>query len=179
MREVIYRRFRHALEEEEQVEKGTLLKRNAKFLPLPDLILLDGGKGHLNVITELLDMIEVDIETFGMDEEMTSTETRGLVSKNGEIELSATSPVFKLITHIQDEVHDTAISYHRKLRGKINSELDKINGIGEKRRKALLTTFKTIDKIKEATLDELLNVKEMDSKSAQSVYDYFRRNSDV
>ena len=63
--------------------------------------------------------------------------------------------------------------------GKINSELDKINGIGEKRRKALLTTFKTIDKIKEATLDELLNVKEMDSKSAQSVYDYFRRNSDV
>ena len=65
------------------------------------------------------------------------------------------------------------------MRGKIDSELDKINGIGEKRRKALLTTFKTIDKIKEATLDELLNVKEMDSKSAQSVYDYFRRNSDV
>ena len=178
MREVIYRRFRHALEEEEQVEKGTLLKRNAKFLPLPDLILLDGGKGHLNVITELLDMIEVDIETFGMVKN-DKHRTRGLVSKNGEIELSATSPVFKLITHIQDEVHDTAISYHRKLRGKINSELDKINGIGEKRRKALLTTFKTIDKIKEATLDELLNVKEMDSKSAQSVYDYFRRNSDV
>ena len=163
MREVIYRRFRHALEEEEQVEKGTLLKRNAKFLPLPDLILLDGGKGHLNVITELLDMIEVDIETFGMVKN-DKHRTRGLVSKNGEIELSATSPVFKLITHIQDEVHDTAISYHRKLRGKINSELDKINGIGEKRRKALLTTFKTIDKIKEATLDELLNVKEMDSK---------------
>lgn len=160
------------------MKKGTLLKRNAKFLPLPDLILLDGGKGHLNVITELLDMIEVDIETFGMVKN-DKHRTRGLVSKNGEIELSATSPVFKLITHIQDEVHDTAISYHRKLRGKINSELDKINGIGEKRRKALLTTFKTIDKIKEATLDELLNVKEMDSKSAQSVYDYFRRNSDV
>ena len=79
---------------------------------------------------------------------MTSTEQEDLFQKNGEIELSATSPVFKLITHIQDEVHDTAISYHRKLRGKINSELDKINGIGEKRRKALLTTFKTIDKIK-------------------------------
>ena len=169
MNEVLTRRFSEYEKSKDSTEG---------FGKLPDLILLDGGKGHLNVITELLDMIEVDIETFGMVKN-DKHRTRGLVSKNGEIELSATSPVFKLITHIQDEVHDTAISYHRKLRGKINSELDKINGIGEKRRKALLTTFKTIDKIKEATLDELLNVKEMDSKSAQSVYDYFRRNSDV
>ena len=169
MNEVLTRRFSEYEKSKDSTEG---------FGKLPDLILLDGGKGHLNVITELLDMIEVDIETFGMVKN-DKHRTRGLVSKNGEIELSATSPVFKLITHIQDEVHDTAISYHRKLRGKINSELDKINGIGEKRRKALLTTFKTIDKIKEETLDELLNVKEMDSKSAQSVYDYFRRNSDV
>ncbi len=83
------------------------------------------------MITELLDMIEVDIETFGMVKN-DKHRTRGLVSKNGEIELSATSPVFKLITHIQARVYYTAISYHRKLRGKINSELDKINGIGEK-----------------------------------------------
>ena len=84
-----------------------------------------------------------------------------------------------MITHIQDEVHNAAISYHRKLHGRIDSELDKIGGIGEKRRKALLTTFKTIDKIKEATIDELLIVKGMDRKSAQSVYNYFRRDSDV
>lgn len=176
MREVIYRRFRHALEEEEQIRRGEILRRNAKFLPLPDLILLDGGKGHLSVITELLDMIEVDIPTFGMVKN-DKHRTRGLISDAGEIELNPTGPVFKLITHIQDEVHNAAITYHRKLHGKIDSELDKISGIGEKRRKALLTTFKTIDKIKEATVDELMNVKEMDRKSAESVYNYFRRES--
>ena len=176
MREVIYRRFRHALEEEEQIKRGEILRKDAKFLPLPDLILLDGGKGHLSVIMELLDMMESDIPTFGMVKD-DRHRTRGLVSDAGEIGISPTSPVFKLITHIQDEVHNAAITYHRKLHGKIDSELDKINGIGEKRRKALLTTFKTIDKIKEATVDELMNVKEMDRKSAESVYNYFRRNS--
>lgn len=176
MREIIYRRFRHALEEEEQIEKGALLKKDAKFIPLPDLILLDGGRGHLNVISELLEMIETDIPVFGMVKN-DKHKTRGLISKAGEIELSATSPVFKLITHIQDEVHNTAIGYHRKLHSKIESELDKIIGIGEKRRTALLTTFKTIDKIKGATVDELMNVKEMDRRSAESVYNYFRRDS--
>ncbi len=178
MKEVIYRRFRHALEEKELIEKGKMQRKDAKFLPLPDLILLDGGRGHLNVITELLDMIEVDIPTFGMVKN-DRHRTRGLISKEGEIEISPASPVFKLVTHIQDEVHNAAVTYHRKLRGKIDSELDKISGIGEKRRKALLTTFKSIDKIKEADLDELMNVKEMDRKSAQSVYDYFRRSGDV
>ncbi|MCC8159820.1 MAG: excinuclease ABC subunit UvrC [Oscillospiraceae bacterium] len=175
MREVIYRRFRHALEEEDEIRQGKLLRRDAKFLPLPDLILLDGGKGHLNVISELLEMIETDIPVFGMVKD-DRHRTRGLISKNGEIEISPTSPVFKLVTLIQDEVHNAAITYHRQLHGKIESELDKISGIGEKRRKALLTTFKTIDKIKEAGVDELANVKGMDIKSAQSVYDYFRRD---
>ncbi len=178
MREVIYRRFRHALEEEEQIENGIMARSDAKFLPLPDLVLLDGGKGHINVISELFEIIETDIPLFGMVKN-DKHRTRGLLSEAGEIELSATSPVFKLITRIQDEVHNTAISYHRKLHSKIDSELDKINGIGEKRRKALLTTFKSIDKIKEATVDELLNVKEMDRKSAESVYNYFRGNDDV
>ncbi len=178
MREVIYRRFRHALDEEEQIKQGLMLRKEAKFLPLPDLILLDGGIGHLNTITELFEMMETDIPIFGMVKN-DRHRTRGLVSKNGEIEISPASPVFKLVTHIQDEVHNAAISYHRKLHGKIESELDKINGIGEKRRKALLTTFKTIDKIKEATVSDLLSIKEMDAKSAQSVYNYFRRESDV
>lgn len=173
MREVIYRRFRHALEEEEQIARGEIIRRNAKFLPLPDLILLDGGKGHLHVITELLDMMESDIPVFGMVKN-DKHRTRGLVGKDGEIEINPTSSVFKLITHIQDEVHNTAISYHRKLRGQINSELDNISGIGEKRRKALLTYFKTIDKIKEASIDDLLNVEGMDKKSAQNVYEYFK-----
>lgn len=178
MREVIYRRFRHALDEEEMIKKGEILRKDAKFLPLPDLILLDGGKGHLNVITELMDMMESDIPVFGMVKN-DKHKTRGLVSNSGEIEISATSPVFKLITHIQDEVHNTAITYHRKLRGKIESELDKISGIGEKRRKALLTNFTSVDKIKEADVEELMRVKEMDRKSAEAVYEYFHRGNNV
>ncbi len=178
MREVIYRRFRHALDEEEMIKKGEILRKDAKFLPLPDLILLDGGKGHLNVITELMEMMDSDIPVFGMVKN-DKHKTRGLVSNNGEIEISATSPVFKLITHIQDEVHNTAITYHRKLRGKIESELDKISGIGEKRRKALLTNFTSVDKIKEADVEELMRVKEMDRKSAEAVYEYFHRGNNV
>ena len=178
MREVIYRRFRHALDEEEMIKKGEILRKDAKFLPLPDLILLDGGKGHLNVITELMEMMDSDIPVFGMVKN-DKHKTRGLVSDSGEIEISPTSPVFKLITHIQDEVHNTAITYHRKLRGKIESELDKISGIGEKRRKALLTNFTSVDKIKEADVEELMRVKEMDRKSAEAVYEYFHRGNNV
>ncbi len=175
MREVIYRRFRHAMEEEEQIANGTLNARDAKFLPLPDLILLDGGRGHLNTVTELLDMMEIDIPMFGMVKD-NKHRTRGLVSGDGMIELKQTSPAFKLVTHIQDEVHNTAISYHRKLHSKITSELDNIKGVGEKRRNALLTMFESIDKIKEATVDELENADGMDRKSAQNVYDYFHNS---
>ena len=173
MKEVIYRRFRHALDEEEEIKQGRLSRKDAKFLPLPDLILLDGGKGHVSVISELMDMMEYDIPLFGMVKN-DKHRTRGLISKSGEIEISPSSAIFKLITFIQDEVHKTAIEYHRKLHGKIESELDKISGIGEKRRKALLTYFGSVDKIKEADIDELLMVKEMDRKSAEAVYNYFK-----
>lgn len=171
MREVIYRRFRHALEEEDQIAAGQLNKNDAKFLPLPDLVLLDGGKGHLGVITELMDMMENTTPVFGMVKN-DKHRTRGLIGRDGEVELNPAGQVFRLITHIQDEVHDAAISYHRKLRGKISSELDKIPGIGEKRRTALLTKFGSIDKIKEAELSELEEA--VDKKSAQAIYDYFR-----
>lgn len=174
MKEVIYRRFRHALDEEEKIKNGEMKRNDAKFLPLPDLILLDGGKGHLNVILELMEMMDSDIPVFGMVKN-DRHRTRGLVSRDGELEISPASAIFKLVTFIQDEVHKTAIEYHRKLHGKIGSELDKISGIGEKRRKALLTNFGSVDKIKEADIDELLNVKEMDRKSAEAVYEYFKR----
>ncbi|MBQ2663475.1 MAG: excinuclease ABC subunit UvrC [Clostridia bacterium] len=178
MREVIYRRFRHALEEEDQIKTGKMLRKDAKFLPLPDLILLDGGQGHLNTILELLEMIETDIPTFGMVKN-DKHRTRGLVAKTGEIEINPTSPVFKLITLIQDEVHDTAITYHRKLHSKITSELDLIPGIGEKRRKGLLTEFKTVDKIKEASVMELMRADGMNYKAAQKLYEYFRSGDNV
>lgn len=177
MSEVIYRRFRHGLEEQEKIEQGLLNLRDARFLPFPDLILLDGGKGHLNVISELMDMMDNDTPIFGMVKN-DRHRTRGLVGKDGEIGISPQSPVFKLITHIQDEVHDAAITYFRKLHGKIESELDKIPGIGEKRRLALLTKYGNIDKIKKADIYELAEVESMDLKSAENVYNYFRTKKD-
>ncbi|MCD8391135.1 MAG: excinuclease ABC subunit UvrC [Firmicutes bacterium] len=175
MSEVIYRRYRHAMEEEEKIAAGEMRPEDAKFLPYPDLMLLDGGKGHLSTITELMEMMDIDVPLFGMVKN-DKHRTRALVGHNGEIEISAVSPIFKLITNIQDEVHDTAIGYHRKLRSKITSELDEIPGIGEKRRKSLLTKFTSVDKIKEASAEELAEVESMDKKSAQSVYDYFHKN---
>lgn len=174
MKEVIYRRFRHGMEEEEAIGRGEMSEKDAKFLPYPDLILLDGGKGHLNTVSELMEMLDIDIPVFGMVKN-DRHRTRGLVGRDGEIETGASSPVFKLITNIQDEVHDTAISYHRKLRSKIESELDKIPQIGEKRRKSLLTEFSSVDKIKEADIDELMKADGMTYAAAESVYNYFRK----
>ncbi len=177
MREVIYRRFRHGLEEEAAIENGTLNIRDAKFLPYPDLILLDGGKGHLSVICELMEMIDNPTPVFGMVKN-NRHRTRALVGKAGEVDISATPPVFKLITRIQDEVHDAAITYFRKVHDKIDSELDKIVGIGEKRRLALLTKYGNLDKIKKAEIDELKEIEGMDLKSAENVYNYFRLKKD-
>ncbi|MBQ3427656.1 MAG: excinuclease ABC subunit UvrC [Clostridia bacterium] len=173
MREVIYRRFRHGLEEEQKIADGALNLRDAKFLPYPDLILLDGGKGHLGVISELMEMMDNDTPLFGMVKN-DRHRTRGLVGGKGEVELAPTSAVFKLITHIQDEVHDAAISYFHKLHETIESELEKIPGIGKKRCTALLTKYGNIDKIKEAEVADLADTESMDIKSAEAVYDYFR-----
>ena len=176
MREVLYRRFRHGMEEEEKIANGEMNIRDAKFLPYPDLILLDGGRGHLSTISELMEMIDNNTPVFGMVKN-NKHRSRALVGEDGEVDISATPPVFKLITRIQDEVHDAAISYFRKVHNQINSELTKIPGIGEKRRLALLTKYGNIDKIKEAQIDELVEVESMDQKSAENVYNYFRKNN--
>jgi len=170
MREVIYRRFRHALEEENMVREGKISRTDARFLPLPDVILLDGGKGHLGVITELMSMMEIEIPVFGIVKD-DRHRTRALVSTEGEININQMSPVFKLITHIQDEVHNSAISYHRKLHNQIKSELDNIQGVGEKRRQQLIKYFGDVEKIKNATQGELEAC--VDKRTAKSVYEYF------
>lgn len=174
MKEVLYRRFRHALEESELIEKNEMSKEKAKFLPYPDVILIDGGKGHLNAATEILEQTEIDIPAFGMVKD-NKHRTRGLVSKNGEIGIPAA--VFNFITRIQDEVHRTAISYHRSLHKNesIKSELENIKGIGEVRRKALLSHFKTMEAISHAAKEELEAVKGMDKKSAEAVWNYFNK----
>lgn len=175
MCEVIYRRFRHALEESDAIEQGRIRIEDAKFLPIPDLILLDGGKGHVSTIKALLEQIDTNVPVFGMVKD-NKHRTRAMISADGkEIEISMISNVFNFVTKVQDEVHRTAITYHRQLHRKqaVKSELDNISGVGEKRKSALLEQFKSVDKIKNASFEELS--KAVDRKTAKSVYDYFNR----
>jgi excinuclease ABC subunit C len=177
MQEVLYRRFRRALDEQEKIDRGEIGIKQAAFLPLPDIILLDGGKGQLSSAAEIMEQMDIDIPLFGMVKN-SKHKTRGLLTVDGrEIEMSPVGGVFKFITRIQDEVHKTAIEYHRKLRseGTSMSELDKIKGVGAKRKTALLQRFKTIDNIKKASLDELKETDGVDVRTAQSVYEYFRQ----
>jgi len=173
MQEVIYRRFRHAVEEQTRIEEGTLSPEDAKFLPLPDLILLDGGKGQLSSVLEIMESMDTEIPVFGMVKDGRHR-TRGLVAKTGEIEISPMDSVFKFLERVQEEVHKAAIGYHRKLRNKSvsKSELDDINGIGKVKKSRLMKAFGTVDNIKEASLDELLKV--IDKRSAQGVFEYFK-----
>ncbi len=178
MQEVIYRRFRHAKDEESNIEAGLLKEEDAKFLPYPDLILLDGGKGHLSAVGEIMETIDLDIPVYGMVKD-SKHKTRGLLSQNGEIELSPVDSVFKFITSVQDEVHRSAITYHRKLRSKslTKSELDNIKGIGEVKKAKLLKSFGSVENVKNASRDELSSV--VDAKAATAVYEYFKEKKDV
>lgn len=181
MQEVLYRRFRHALEEQKKIDAGELDAKKAAFLPLPDIILLDGGKGQISSAQEIMEQMELEIPLFGMVKN-SKHKTRGLLTVDGrEIEMSPVSGVFKFITRVQDEVHKTAIEYHRKLRreGSVVSELDGINGVGDKRKKILLSEFKTIENIKNASLDDLKSVKGIDVRTAQSVYAHFKNNNEI
>ena len=176
MQETLYRRFRHALEEEEKIAAGEMPAEQAKFLPYPNLILVDGGRGHVSAACEILESMELEIPVFGMFKD-DRHRTKGLVGLSGEVELSALGSVFHLITRIQDEVHRTAIRYHRTLHQKhmIQSELDEIPGIGDKRKKALLEHFKTIPNIKKASVEELLDADGINRPVAEAVWNYFHK----
>lgn len=178
MQEVIYRRFRHAAEEEKQIDEGKLSVGEAKFLPLPDLILLDGGKGHISAVAEIMEAIDCDVPVYGMVKDG-KHRTRGLLSEKGEIELSPLDSVFKFITRLQDEVHRSAISYHRKLRSKnlTKSELDGIKGVGEVKKAQLLKHFASVDNIKRASFEELCAA--VDKRTAADVKAYFEENNNV
>lgn len=178
MQEVIYRRFRHAAEEEKQIDEGKLSAQEAKFLPLPDLILLDGGKGHISAVSEIMEAIDCDVPVYGMVKDG-KHRTRGLLSEKGEIELSPLDSVFRFITRLQDEVHRSAITYHRKLRSKnlTKSELDGIKGVGEVKKAQLLKHFASVDNIKKASFEELCAA--VDKRTAAAVKAYFEENNNV
>ena len=175
MQEVIYRRFRHAKEEEAQIENGELAMENAKFLPYPDLILLDGGKGHISAVLQIMETMDIEIPVFGMVKD-NRHRTRGLLSDMGEVSLSPADGIYKFITNVQDEVHKSAVSYHRQKRSERlkKSELDEIKGVGKVKKSKLLAHFKSVDNIKNASLSELCGV--IDKNTAKNIYDYFDKN---
>ena len=168
MREVLTRRFTHGLKErKENVDLG-------KFTAFPDLILMDGGKGQVNVALQVLDELHLDIPVCGMVKD-DHHRTRGLYYHNEEIPIDRSSEAFRLITRIQDEAHRFAIEYHRQLRGKgqVHSILDDIEGIGPARRKALMREYLSLDDIKKASVEELAKIPSMNEKAAESVYKFF------
>ena len=174
MREVLTRRFKHGIEELEEIKNNPDMERYGKFTRFPDLILMDGGKGQVNIALEVLDELGLNIPVCGMVKD-DHHRTRGLFYNNQEISINKSGEGFRLLTRVQDEVHRFAITYHRELRSKkqIHSILDDIEGIGEVRRKALMREFKSLDAIKNASIEELKKVSSMNERAAQKVYDFF------
>ena len=168
MEEVLTRRFSHGLEE---IENG---EETGSFNVFPDLIMMDGGKGQVNIALDVLRKLQINIPVCGMVKD-DNHRTRGLYFNNEEIPIDRNSEGFKLITRIQDEAHRFAIEFHRKLRsqGQVHSVLDEIKGIGPTRRKALMKYYENIEQIKNASIEELKSLPAMNEKSAKEVYSFF------
>lgn len=168
MEEVLTRRFEHGLKE---MKEG---KDMGSFTAFPDLILMDGGKGQVNVALQVLEKLGLNIPVCGMVKD-DNHRTRGLYYQNEEIPIEKDSEGFKLITRVQDEAHRFAITFHRKLRsqGQVHSVLDDIPGVGPARRKDLMSHFSGLDAIKNATVEELAALPSMNEKSARDVYNFF------
>ena len=174
MREVLARRINEAYKEEDLIKEGKLKKENSKFLPLPDLILLDGGKGHVSSVGMLLDSFGEEIPLFGLVKD-SHHKTRGITDGEGEFALSKNSELFKFLACMQDEVHRFAISATRKKHEKtsITSKLEKIPGVGPATRKKLLNKFGTLKGIQNASKDELKTI--VSEKIASSIVEFFEK----
>lgn len=181
MHEVLTRRFRHGLLEREQIRKEKSVngfdENFGSFTKFPDLLLMDGGRGQVNVAERVLSELGIDIPVCGMVKD-DNHRTRGLYFKNKELPIDKNSEGFKLITRIQDEAHRFAITYHRSLRSKtqVHSVLDEISGIGPSRRKALMKYFKSIEELKAASVSQLSEVPGITRNAAENIYKFFNRN---
>ncbi|NLW22549.1 MAG: excinuclease ABC subunit UvrC [Tissierellia bacterium] len=175
MEEIVRRRFIRGLKEKELIQENKIELKG--FSTFPDLIMVDGGKGQVNVVLGVLEELNLDIPVCGLVKDEFH-KTRGIIYNNEEIRLDEDSQGFKLIYKIQEEAHRFAISYHRSLRSKnmFRSELDGIKGIGEKRKRELLKHFGSIDNIKKASIEELSKVNSMNRRAAENVYNHFRTN---
>ena len=191
MDEVLTRRFSHGIKErkqlrqemavqpeeqapEEQAKKVAETSTYGSFTRFPDLIMMDGGKGQVNIALAVLDRLQLHIPVCGMVKD-DRHRTRGLYFNGVELPIDTHSEGFRLITRIQDEAHRFAIEYHRSLRskGQVHSVLDDIPGIGPARRKALMRTFASLDEVRAATVEELQEIPEMNRRSAESVWKFF------
>lgn len=174
MREVLTRRFLHGLEEKKQYREKQMDETFGSFTKFPDLLLMDGGRGQVNIAKEVLQSLGIDIPVCGMVKD-DHHRTRGLYFDNVEIPIDIHSEGFKLITRIQDEAHRFAIEYHRSLRRNenVHSVLDDIKGVGPARRKALMRYFKSIEDIKKADVEELKKVPEIPESQAEEIYRFF------
>lgn len=177
MREVLTRRFTHGIKEQEELKAKQMDMSMGSFAKLPDLIMMDGGRGQVNIAIEVLHELKLNIPVCGMVKD-DNHRTRGLYYNNIELPIDRNSESFKLITRIQDEAHRFAIEYHRSLRsrGQVKSVLDDIEGIGPVRRKALMRHFGEIQKIAAASVEELEAVDGMSAAAALSVWKFFHEN---
>ena len=174
MDEVLTRRFTHGLAERQELQEKGMDISLGSFTRFPDLILMDGGKGQVNIALQVLERLGLHIPVCGMVKD-DNHRTRGLYYQNVEIPIDTHGEAFKLITRIQDEAHRFAITYHKELRskGQVHSLLDDIPGIGPARRKALLRRFKTLEAISQASEAELAETESMNEQAAREVYQYF------
>lgn len=177
MREILERRFTHGLKEIKEIQDKEIKFSNGKFSNFPDLIMMDGGKGQVNIALEVLEKLGINIPVCGLVKDDHHA-TRGIIYNNKELIVNRNSNLMQLIRRIQDEVHRFAITYHRSLRDKrtLHSILDDIPNVGQKRRMSLLMKFGSIENIKKATMEELLQTESIDNKSANSIFTYFKKN---
>ncbi len=176
MKEVLTRRFLHGMEEQQELDEKEIDHEFGSFTRFPDIIMMDGGRGQVNIALGVLEELQIRIPVCGMVKD-DNHRTRGLYFNNQEIPIDRNSEGFKLITRIQDEAHRFAIEYHRSLRSKsqVKSVLDEIPGVGPARRKALMRHFKSIEEIKNAEVDTLSGVEEIPLNVARDIYNFFRK----
>ena len=174
MREVLTRRFTHGIDERRARNEAGLDQELGSFTKFPDLILMDGGKGQVNICLSVLEELGLDIPVAGMVKD-DNHRTRGLYFHNEEIPIDTHGEGFKLITRIKDETHRFAIEYHRSLRSKaqVHSRLDDIPGIGPARKKALMRTFDSIEEIMNADPQRLSEIPEISEQQAHKIWEFF------
>ena len=180
MKEVLTRRFRHGMDELRELDRNLIDKEFGSFTRFPDILMMDGGRGQVNIALQVLEELGLKIPVCGMVKD-DHHRTRGLYYNNIEIPIDRSSEAFKLITRIQDEAHRFAIEYHRSLRGKAQttSALEEIPGIGPARKKALMREFGSIEEIAEADVERLTQVPEITAAAAEEIYRYFHKEKGV